>query len=89
MILAVDVGNTNIVLGVLDGEKLVCSGALSANVYETEIEYSIKLKSFLDIKGVEKIDGAIVSSVVPALVRTLKKALCLFAVLNLLLWAPG
>lgn len=89
MILAVDVGNTNIVLGVLDGEKLVCSGALSANVYETEIEYSIKLKSFLDIKGVEKIDGAIVSSVVPALVRTLKKSIMLVCGVEPLVVGPG
>ena len=36
MILAVDVGNTNIVLGVLDGDDLVTSGRLSTNIYETD-----------------------------------------------------
>ena len=74
MLLAVDVGNTNIVLGVLDDEKMVCSGRLSTNVNETEIEYSMKLKTFLEVNGVKGIDGAIISSVVPALVRTLMKS---------------
>lgn len=89
MILAVDVGNTNIVLGVFDKERLVCSGRLSANVYETEIEYSIKLKSFLDLNGVEKINGAIVSSVVPALVRTLKKSIALVCSVEPITVGPG
>ena len=71
MILAVDVGNTNIVLGVLDGERLVCSGRLATNTHETEIEYSMKLKTFLEIYGVASVEGAIISSVVPALLRTL------------------
>ena len=56
MLLAVDIGNTNIVLGVLNGEKLICSGRLSTNVNETEIEYSMKLKAFLDINNVDNID---------------------------------
>lgn len=77
MLLAVDIGNTNIVLGVTDGEKLICSGRLSTNLNETDIEYSIKLKAFLEINGVAEIDGAIISSVVPALVRTVKKAVLL------------
>ena len=77
MILAIDVGNTNIVLGVWNGDELVCCGRLSTNVMETEIEYSMKLKTFLDINGVKDIEGGIISSVVPALVRTLKKTVML------------
>ena len=77
MLLAVDIGNTNIVLGVTDGEKPICSGRLSTNLNETDIEYSIKIKAFLEINGAAEIDGAIISSVVPALVRTVKKAVLL------------
>lgn len=89
MVLAVDIGNTNIVLGVLNREKLVCSGKLSTNVNETEIEYSMKLKSFLEIHNALKVDGAIISSVVPALVRTLKKSIKIVCGVDALVVGPG
>ena len=89
MLLAVDIGNTNIVLAVLNGEKLICSGRLSTNVNETEIEYSMKLKAFLDINNVDNIDGAIISSVVPALVRTLLKSIQLVCNVEALVVGPG
>ena len=89
MLLAVDVGNTNIVLGVLDGKEMVCSGRLSTNVNETEIEYSMKLKTFLEVNGVSKIDGAIISSVVPALVRTLLKSIRLVCSVEAIVVGPG
>lgn len=89
MLLAVDVGNTNIVLGVLNGENLICSGRLSTNVNETEIEYSMKLKTFLDVNNVDNIDGAIISSVVPALVRTLLKSIQLVCNVEALVVGPG
>lgn len=89
MVLAVDIGNTNIVLGVLDGAKLVCSGKLSANVNETEIEYSMKLKSFLEIHNALRVEGAIISSVVPALVRTLKKSIKIVCGVDALVVGPG
>ena len=89
MLLAVYVGNTNIVLGVLDDEKMVCSGRLSTNVNETEIEYSMKLKTFLEVNGVKGIDGAIISSVVPALVRTLMKSVKLVCAVDAVVVGPG
>ena len=89
MILAIDVGNTNIVLGVLNGEELVCSGRLSTNVNETDIEYSMKIKTFLDVKNITEIEGAVISSVVHALVRTLKKAVRLVCGVDSLVVGPG
>ena len=89
MILVVDVGNTNTVLGVWDKKELVCSGRLSTNMYETEIEYAMKLKTFLDLNGVGEITGGVISSVVPALVRTIKKAVKLVCGAQLLVVGPG
>lgn len=89
MILAVDVGNTNIVIGVLDNENLVCSGRLQTNIYETVDEYSMKLHSFLNIHNIEKVEGAIISSVVPALVRTLKKAIREICSIEAMVVGPG
>lgn len=89
MVLVVDVGNTNIVLGVWDDKTLVCSGRLSTNTGETTIEFSMKLKTFLDLNGVENITGGVISSVVPALVRTIKKAARMVCGVDLLVVGPG
>lgn len=89
MILVADVGNTNTVLGVWDDKNLVCSGRLSTNTSETTIEFSMKLKTFLDLNGVSEITGGVISSVVPALVRTIKKAVKLVCGTELLVVGPG
>lgn len=89
MLLAVDVGNTNIVLGVIDGEKLVSSGRFSTNIYETEDECAMKIYSFLNLHNNIQIDGAIISSVVPALVTTLKKAIYTVCKVNAIVVGPG
>lgn len=89
MVLAVDVGNTNIVLGVLDGEEIIVSGRLSTNIYETDEEYAMKLHSFLSLHNTFDIDGAIISSVVPALVGTLKKAVKLITGVSAIVVGPG
>ncbi len=89
MLLAVDAGNTNIVLGVFDGKRLVCSGRLSTNVHETEIEFAMKLKSFTELHNADNIDGAIISSVVPAFVGTIKKAIMLVCGVDALVVGPG
>lgn len=89
MILAIDVGNTNIVLGVIDGDDLVVSGRLSTNIYETDEEYAMKLHFFLSIHNALDIEGAIISSVVPALVGTLRKAIKLVAGVKALVVGPG
>lgn len=89
MLLAVDVGNTNIVLGVIDGEELVSSGRVSTNIHETEDECAMKIYSFLNLHNNIQIDGAIISSVVPALVTTLKKAIYTVCKVNAIVVGPG
>lgn len=89
MLLAVDVGNTNTVLGVFDGEKLVRSGRISTNPYDTEDDYSMKLYSFIELNKLNNIDGAILSSVVPALNRTITKAIKNVCGIDSLVVGPG
>jgi type III pantothenate kinase len=89
MILAVDVGNTNIVLGVIENDNIVTTGRLSTNIFETEEEYAMKLHSFLNIHNALDIDGAIISSVVPALIGTLKKAIKLITGVSAMVVGPG
>ena len=90
MLLAIDVGNTNIVIGVLEGEQILYKGRLHTNIKATTDEYAIKLHAFLQLHGViDKIDGAIIASVVPPLVRSLKKAVKLVTDQTALVVGPG
>lgn len=76
MILAIDAGNTNIVIGGIDREKCHFIERLSTVRTKTELEYAIDIKSVLDIYHVrpEEIEGGIISSVVPQITRNIKLA---------------
>ena len=89
MLLAIDVGNTNIVLGLIDDEHLIKSGRFSTNINETDEEYAMKIHSFLSIHKALKIDGAIISSVVPALISTLKNAVKMICDIDAVIVGPG
>jgi type III pantothenate kinase len=69
MLLAIDVGNTNIVYGLFDGDKLVHKFRVESARGRTADEYSVVLRSLLDMHGVDptRIDAAIVACVVPSL----------------------
>lgn len=69
MLLCLDVGNTNIVLGIFEDEKLIHSFRFASNPMETPDEYGIKIIEMLRFFNVEyqKINGIIIASVVPGL----------------------
>lgn len=76
MILAIDIGNTNIVLGCIDGDKCLFVERLSTVRTKTELEYAIDIKNVLDIYHIHRsdIEGVIVSSVVPQITNIVKLA---------------
>ena len=76
MLLAIDVGNTNIVLGLYDGTRLVHDFRVESAKDKTVDEYHVLLASLLGIAGVGRADvtSSIVSSVVPSLTETLVEA---------------
>jgi len=76
MILAIDIGNTNIVLGCVDDNKTYFIERLSTIKTKMELEYAIDIKMVLDIHGIkpEKLEGAIISSVVPQITYVVKEA---------------
>ena len=76
MILAIDMGNTNIVIGGIDNTKTYFLERITTYTTRTDLEYSMYIKGILDIYGVTPLDieGAILSSVVPPLNETVKKA---------------
>lgn len=77
MILAVDVGNTNIVIGCIDGGEILFSGRLTTNSQKTDMEIAVMLKNILTLNGIDtaSFDGAVVSSVVPPINKALKSAI--------------
>lgn len=77
MILAVDVGNTNIVIGCIDDGKIIFSGRLTTNSQKTDMEIAVMLKNILTLNGIDagKFEGAVVSSVVPPMNKALKSAI--------------
>lgn len=73
MLLVIDVGNTNTVLGVYEGERLLAHWRLVTAHQQTVDEYGILARNLLDLAGLDaaRLDGVIISSVVPPLDRTL------------------
>ncbi len=76
MLLAIDIGNTNIVLGGFDGDRLSFVSRISTNAHKTVDEYATKIKSILLLNEINpgSIDGVIISSVVPPLNLPIKNA---------------
>ena len=77
MILAVDIGNSNIVVGGMEGQKIIFEARVRTDATKTSDEYCIDLKNILDIYGVERtaVEGAIIASVVPQVLNSIKTAI--------------
>lgn len=91
MILAVDIGNTNIVIGCIEQEKIFFVERVSTNISKTELEYVVEFKTLLDIYQIEvkEITGCIISSVVPPLNNIVRSAMEKFLHIKPLLVGPG
>ena len=74
MLLAIDVGNTNVVLGVFRGEELVESWRLATDNKRSADEYGTIIDMMLRHDGIDPddIDDIIIASVVPSLLFTLE-----------------
>ena len=76
MILTIDIGNTNIVVGGIDKDKTHFIERISTVRTKTELEYAIDIKLLLDIYKIkaDQIEGGIISSVVPQITNIVKIA---------------
>lgn len=91
MILTADIGNSNIVLGVFEGDILKLTLRIKTDATRTRDEYAINLNSMLKINNinVSDIDGAIISSVVPNLSAPFAGAVEMFIGKTPLIVGPG
>lgn len=74
MILVIDIGNTNTKFGVFDGKMSIDSWRVSSDRTRTADEYGVSLCTLLANSGIdkEKIEGVIISSVIPSLNYTVE-----------------
>lgn len=91
MILAIDIGNTNIVLGCFDDDRIILRERISTNHTATVIEYAATIKTAFEMHNINTKDvtGAIISSVVPAVTNTVKSAIEKFIGSKVLVIGPG
>lgn len=77
MILAVDIGNTNIVVGCIHGEEICFVERLSTDIHPNGTGIAISFKNVLEMYGVsiEELDGGIISSVVPPVTNIVKHSM--------------
>ena len=90
MILGIDVGNTNIVIGVLENGEILNTVRVRTEV-GTSAEYGIKLKQLFDFFGIDRngFEGAILSSVVPPVTEPLREAIELLTGVRCMNVGPG
>jgi len=91
MILVMDVGNTNIVIGAYDGKKLLQHWRMGTDKEKTSDEYGMFIVSLfnnekLDVKGVEAV---IIASVVPQIMYSLEHAIKKYFKLDPIIVGPG
>ena len=91
MILAIDIGNTNIVIGCCADGQVIFRERVSTNPTATVLEYAAMLKMAFDMNraDITAVDGAILSSVVPAVTLTMRDAVHKYLHLTPLVVGPG
>lgn len=91
MLLVIDVGNTNIVLGIFKGKELMDHWRVSTDRFRTTDEYGVLIRNLFYLNGVnsDEIDAIIISSVVPPVMPTLERMCQRYFGLTPLVIGPG
>ena len=91
MILAIDIGNTNIVIGGFEDSKIMFCERISTDRNLTTLEYMITLKNLFEINNIDfhGFDGGIISSVVPPVTPVVKEAMERLVKKKVLVVGPG
>lgn len=91
MLLAIDIGNTNITLGAFDGSVLKFTARLATETKRTGDQYAIDIKNMLELYGIHssEIEDAIISSVVPSVGKSVSNAVSKLCHIVPLMLGPG
>ena len=77
MILTIDIGNSNIVLGGVQGSNIVFEARLRTEVTKTSDQYCVDLKILMEVNGVsnQDVEGTVIASVVPQVLNSMRTAI--------------
>lgn len=77
MILTIDIGNSNIVLGGVRDQEIVFEARLRTEVTKTSDQYCVDLKILMEVYGVsnQDVEGTIIASVVPQVLNSMRTAI--------------
>ena len=77
MILALDIGNTNVVFGCIADGEILFTERMATDSGKTELDYAISLKMVLELREIKvsEITGAIIGSVVPPVTSLMREAI--------------
>ncbi|KAA8821970.1 type III pantothenate kinase [Bifidobacterium vespertilionis] len=91
MLLAVDIGNTNISVGFLDGGEVVGTYRITTKSHHTADEYALMLKRFMAMSSIRprEFRGVIISSVVPKVMHAFRGSIIKFLGLDPVVVGPG
>lgn len=91
MILAIDIGNTNIVLGCLEGREILKEARMATDILKTSDQYCAELFGMLNLLEVDRksIEGTIISSVVPPVPNSFRTAIIKLTGKKPLVVGPG
>ncbi len=91
MILTIDIGNSNITIGCVDGDQIRFRGRVNTDRVKTSDQYCIELKTLLEIYEVplDAIRGTIISSVVPQVLNSMGSAVRKLTGMEPLVVGPG
>ena len=91
IILTIDIGNTNIVIGCFDGKRLCFLERFETNQRSASLEYAVIFRETFSLYGIDAsaVEGGIISSVVPSVTDTVKMAAERFTGSRFLAVGPG
>lgn len=91
MVLAIDIGNTNVVIGCFQEQQILFVERVSTNQNATPLELAISIKTILEIYEIrtDEIEGSIISSVVPSINNSMRKAIEKIARCPVMIVGPG
>jgi type III pantothenate kinase len=91
MLFAIDVGNTNITVGLFDKDKLINTFRMTTGIARTSDEYGMLLGDWLSLRDMkpDHIDAVIIASVVPNVMHSLTSGVIKYLHVNPIIVAPG
>ncbi len=91
MLLAIDIGNSNIVIGGIEDDRIRFEARIATDRIKTSDQYGVEIKNMLDLFGVtvKEVEGCIISSVVPPVFNAVRTGLVKLTGLNPMVVGPG